>query len=191
MGDYEYNNGEDYINDSEFSTLVDAAYEKVDDMPSDTFVRWEDICNDYFGIEVADPSDKPAWTLHVYARNAMMGAVNHRASVYGKAWRIYIAQPGVSVVKKKGRKMVDMEIEKRMRKVGGAYSLIEKKLTPMLGVDGLSRRDRVVVSQILDVARGARLATSGMVDRLDVPKKVKRLIQQQLEISYSVDEDDE
>lgn len=192
MSDYEYENGEEYIDDPDFTVLADAAYELVDrDMPGDTPVQWRTMCERYFDMEVADHENKAEWTLHVASRNAMMGAVNHRAQLYGKPWRLYIAQQGESIMKAVGRRMVEMEIERRMRKVGGAYSLIEKRLSPMLGIASLTRRDRAIISQMLDVARGARLATAGMIDRLEVARSVRRMLHQTLDITYPTYDDGE
>jgi len=120
---YDYENGEEVMNgiDSDFSEAADRAFDNVDIHLHEGVVKWDVLSADYFGLDIPDREDKPLWTLHVMARAAMMGAVNHRARMLQRPWQLFIETQGVSVVKSAKSEMVGRVIHGRLKEVAQAW----------------------------------------------------------------------
>lgn len=191
MSDYDYANGEEAMEgiDSEFSDIADEAFSKVDKDLQEGVITWSNLCREYFGMEEPPRDEKAQWALHVMARSAMLGAVNHRARIYHKSWQLFIEKAGVSVVKSARSNMVGRMIHQRMKRVAGACKLITTRLTPLSINMELTPKDRKLVRQMLDISRGSQMAIAGMVDRLDAVKKNDKMeLLSLFEIDYN-DED--
>lgn len=190
---YEYENGEDYYgrDNQEFADRADQAFERIDKaLADDAPASWERMCVEFFDLDIPDRSD-PSWVQHVGARNAMKQAVNHRASIYGRPWRLYISTHGETVVKKSGRQMVETEISGRVRGVSRSYQRLEDNLRPMISIPGLSRRDKMLLERAVDMNTGARVATIGLISQMQsVPRKVKQKLLAEFDLGWDDPEDE-
>lgn len=190
---YEYENGEEYYgkDNQEFADRADMAFELIDKTLSDeTPVSWDVMCSYFFDLDIPDRRD-PAWVQHVGARNAMKQAVNHRASIYNRPWRLYISTHGETLVKKSGRQMVETELSGRVRGVSRSYQRLEDNLRPMISIPGLSRRDKMLLERAVDMNTGARVATIGLISQMQsVPKKMKRQLLSEFDLGLDEAEDE-
>lgn len=194
MSDFVLEAGTEYgvSQDDGFTSQADAAFDLVDNgMTEGVKFPWNKAVSMFFDMVEPGNRDKAIWIMYVQARNAMLGAINARAITRSKPWRLYVSEPGVSIIKLQRREMVEKEIISRMRRVGGAYKLIVKKLQPILRIKDLTKRDRKILNQMLNIATGATLATSGMIGRLDIPKKIKKELLLQLPLDIADDEEDD
>lgn len=153
-----------------------AAYIAVRDQIGEGAIRsWEEIA-ELFGLEVPDPDD-PAWTQYVQRRCNLKIAVNRKAAANGQPWRLYIHTYGESVIKKYKTFMVKTEIVERMGKIERGLSLASKSARAMRIAEGLNKRDKLRLEQIMNVTAGARMAVAGAISQMDaLDKETKQVL---------------
>lgn len=150
----------------ERSGLADVYLAVRDQWPDNEPKEWDEICSEFFGLELP-PTDEPEARYYVVQqRNAIKEKVNTLASRIGDGFRLKTFVAGKSVIKQV-RRMVNREMEDRVSRVAGSLSLVRSRLIPMLVADGVSENDKLAIRQMCAVSDGATLAISGMIARLE------------------------
>ena len=145
-----------------------------DNVPVNTPIQWDDICEEVFGIPVPEDRSSAEWKAHIHTRNEYKAMVNLYCDKHRENWRLYSFVKRSSVIRREKSDMLNNETQDRLRYVAGSLKRIKIKLRPMASADGISSRDQKLIQNMVDMATGATMTIGGMISNMTSLNSVQK-----------------